>query len=86
MIVVNKTDNEITKDIGRFCKQYRKDYLNITMSDFAETRGLNLPSVSAFESGRSSNIKFMYHYYLQSSDIQKKVFKNEIFNIVESEG
>lgn len=51
--------------IGEYCKQYRKQ-LGLKLRDVEGTS--NIKALSAFESGRSTNIKHLEKYIILSFD------------------
>ena len=51
--------------VGNYCKQYRKS-LGLKLKDVE--RSDNIKALSAFESGRSTNIKHLEKYILLSVD------------------
>lgn len=77
------TGKELNKSVGSFCKKFRVNYLRMSMTDFAKETGLNIQNVNAFEAGRANNIKYIFYYYNQSDKQLKRVFKNNLFNIIE---
>ena len=52
------------KNVQAFCKEFRTNYLNITLQEIQDIHGIPFKSLSAFENGRSSNIKHLNTYYL----------------------
>ena len=50
------------KEIGKICKQFRIDDLDMTLTDFAKLNNENLQNIHAFEQGRANNIKYIYMY------------------------
>ena len=45
------------KEIGKFCSNFRKEVLELTLTEFSKITGENLKSIHAFEKGRANNIK-----------------------------
>lgn len=78
---IGRTDNEVMKEMGKFCKKFRADYMGISMKDFAEIRGLAVSNINAFERGGANNIMYLLHYYDEADSNLKEVFKNNIFEI-----
>ena len=76
------TDKEIKKAVGKFCKKFRVNYLEISMTDFADKTGLSVQNINAFEGGRSSNMKYLFYYH-NFADTQelKDVFIHNLFTI-----
>ena len=82
MLLEKATDKELSQAVGKFCKKFRVDYLEISMTNFAKETGLNIQNVNAFESGRANNLKYIFHYYNQADEQLKELFKNNLFNII----
>ena len=57
------------QDVNTYCKYYRQYVLNLTLEEFSyKIQKLfkeNVPpsSISSFENGRSSNLKYISYYY-----------------------
>ena len=68
--------------IGRFCEQFRKEVLNLSLTEFARLTGENLKNVHAFEKGRANNIKYLYLYYDLADEEQKKEFAIRLFEVI----
>ena len=52
------------KHIQDFCKNFRTNYLKITLQEIQDIHGIPFKALSAFENGRSTNIKHLNTYYL----------------------
>lgn len=52
------------KHVQAFCKEFRSEYLNITLKEIQDIYGIPFKALSAFENGRSTNIKHLNTYYL----------------------
>ena len=46
-----------------FCKQFRKNILNLTLQEMENKTGVPLKTISSFENGNSTNIKHLNLYY-----------------------
>ena len=68
--------------IGRFCEQFRKEVLGLTLTDFSKITGENLKNIHAFEKGRANNIKYLYLYYDLADEEQKREFAIGLFEII----
>lgn len=68
---------ELNKMIGNCCKEYRKNVLKISLTNFCEMNRDSIVNVSAFESGRANNIKYLL-YYLNSDN--KNILIENMFN------
>lgn len=66
--------------IGNYCRKYRTDK-NITLSEL--TKGRQVKTLSAFEMGRSSNIKHLELYIKLSIELNdENNFMNGLTNII----
>lgn len=61
----------LSKDLGLMCKYFRKNILHLTLKQFSKLNNKPVPSISAFENGRSTNINFL-QLYLVSCETQKE--------------
>ena len=52
------------KNVQNFCKDFRTNYLNITLQEIQDIHGIPFKALSAFENGRSTNINHLNTYYL----------------------
>lgn len=52
------------KNIQEFCKDFRTNYLKITLQEVQDNYDIPFKALSAFENGRSSNINHLNTYYL----------------------
>lgn len=68
--------------IGRFCEQFRKEVLNLSLTEFARLTGENLKNIHAFEKGRANNIKYLYLYYDLADEEQKNEFAIRLFKVI----
>ena len=55
-----------------FCKQFRKDILNLTLQEMESKTGVPLKTISSFENGNSTNIKHLNLYYKLCDSKQKR--------------
>ena len=55
-----------------FCKQFRKDILNLTLQEMENKTGVPLKTISSFENGNSTNIKHLNLYYKLCNSKQKR--------------
>ncbi len=76
---VKTRDNEVIKDIGAFCKKFRVDYMNMSMTEFAERRDLKISNVNAFERGSANSIMYLLHYYNEADEELKQFFISNVF-------
>lgn len=52
------------KHVQAFCKEFRSEYLGITLKEIQDIYGIPFKALSAFENGRSTNINHLNTYYL----------------------
>lgn len=69
-------------EIGRYCKEFRINILNISLTEFSKKNGLNLKNVHAFEQGRANNIRYLYAYYDLADEEQKREFAIGLFDLL----
>ena len=67
------------KEVGKICKNYRINILNLSLTNFSKLNGENLQNIHAFEQGRANNIKYLYMYMQQSNIYQLEILFNELF-------
>lgn len=75
-------DKEMVKRMGWYCKKYREDVLNLTLTDFSDEVNDNMKNIHAFEYGRANNIKYLTYYYKMSCDLYKDEFLKGLFKEV----
>lgn len=68
--------------IGKFCRKFRVEVLNVSLTEFARLTGENLKNVHAFEKGRANNIKYLYLYYDLADEEQKREFAIRLFELI----
>ena len=69
------------KEIGKFCGYFRKEVLELTLTEFSKITGENLKNIHAFEKGRANNIKYLYLYYDLADAEQRKEFAMRLFRV-----
>ena len=52
------------KHLTEFCKDFRINYLKITLQEVQNKYGIPFKALSAFENGRSTNVNHLNTYYL----------------------
>ena len=52
------------KNVQNFCREFRTEYLKLTLQEIQDKYGIPYKALSAFENGRSTNIQHLYTYYL----------------------
>lgn len=66
--------------LSRFCATWRKNVLNMSLSDMADKLEVTVSRLSAFETGRSTKLNNLFFYYAcTGSDKMKQLFINTIF-------
>lgn len=68
------------KDVGNFCREFRKNTLNKTLNEICENTDIQSKTLSAFENGRANNIKYLFLYYNVCNEEQKQLFVGGVFN------
>lgn len=62
------------KKIGSFSRLFRMYMLDETLEDLSKKYNVSVQSISAFEHGKSSNIKFLLMYYEESKNIHADLY------------
>lgn len=68
--------------VSDYCKFFRKTYLKITTKDLSNKCGISTQNLYAFESGKANNIKYIYCYYQNATEEQRKIFTEQLFQIL----
>lgn len=68
----------IFNNIGKFCKYFRSEKLNITLNEMSNKVNVNVSTLSSFENGRSTNYNHIITYYTLGNDEQKKFFRENL--------
>jgi len=72
------------KDINTYCKYFRQYVMNLTLEEFSiKIRKLfketvSPSSISSFENGRSSNLKYISYYYKLLDETNQQHFKKTL--------
>lgn len=62
-------------EMSTICSFFRKEILKITLKDLSEKSGIPISTLSTFEMGRSSNLRFLYIYLVScETEKQKEIF------------
>lgn len=70
--------------IGQQCAYFRKHVLRLTLKELSNKSGIPIPTLSSFELGRSSNLKFLYLYLVScETQEQKNILIKSIVKILE---
>lgn len=65
-------------NIGKFCKYYRTEILDLTLEQMSEKVDAKKTTLSSFENGRSTNYKHLVKYYECGTDEQKQFFRDNL--------
>lgn len=57
--------------VSAACSWFRKEILKLTLKELSEKSGIPISTLSTFEMGRSSNLRFIY-VYIVSCETQKQ--------------
>lgn len=72
------------KDINTYCKYFRQYVLNLTLEEFSIKiqklfkENVSPSSISSFENGRSSNLKYISYYYKLLDENNQQHFKKTL--------
>lgn len=71
-------DKQRKSTIGKECRKFRKNFLNLTQEQVSEELGISQRALSVFENGLSDNM-FILIYYINKGLYQydKELFENE---------
>lgn len=70
--------------VGKRCSEFRKDVLQVTLTELCNKTGQNIKNISAFEHGRSSNLKYLFDYLQVCNEEQQRLFAKYVFGGVEN--
>lgn len=65
-------------NIGKFCKYFRSEVLNITLNEMSKIVNVKDTTLSSFENGRSTNYNHLIKYYNCGNEEQKKFFRENL--------
>ena len=68
----------IFTNIGKFCKYFRSEVLNLTLTEMSDKVNVKNSTLSSFENGRSSNFSHVNKYYNCGDDEQKTFFRENL--------
>ena len=70
-------------EVSTICSYFRKHVLKIALKDLSKLSGIPVSTLSTFEMGRSSNLKFIYVYLVSCETAQQKnIFIDSIDSIL----
>lgn len=71
-------------EFGGLCAFFRKNILHMTLRELSNKSGVPIPTLSSFELGRSSNLRFLYIYLVScETESQKNILISGIDQILE---
>ena len=80
---MTSSDKEkLIKNVGKYCRDFRINYLDMSLTEFCNITDLNIKNVSAFEHGRANNIQYLFRYYRLCNDSLKNKFSEGLFKIL----
>lgn len=80
----NVKQNQFMLEFGGLCAFFRKHILHITLRELSNKSGIPIPTLSSFELGRSSNLRFLYIYLVScETESQKNILIDGIDQILE---
>ena len=65
-------------NIGKFCKYFRSEVLNLTLTEMSKKVNVKNSTLSSFENGRSTNYNHVIKYYICGDDEQKTFFRENL--------
>lgn len=68
----------IFNNIGKFCKYFRSEVLNLTLIEMSEKVNVKNTTLSSFENGRSTNLTHLNKYYECGDEEQKTFFRKNL--------
>lgn len=81
---MEQRQQKFRRDISYLCKSFRKDVLRLTLRELSDKTGEPIPTLSSFELGRSSNLRFLYIYLVScETDDQKELFITGFHKLLE---
>ena len=64
---------------GKFCKQFRINFLGISLKDMGDLYGISIKNLSNFENTDSNVLDYVFYYYDLADDYGKKIFEYSFF-------
>jgi len=64
--------------VGEFCKELRTHILKLTLKEFCDKTNYKISTLSAFENGRSSNMKILFAYLNMVEKKDRMKYLNEV--------
>lgn len=80
----NVKQRKFMSEFGGLCAFFRKNILDMTLRELSIKSGIPVPTLSSFELGRSSNLRFLYIYLVScETESQKNILISGIDQILE---
>lgn len=80
----NTHQRKFMLEFGGLCAFFRKNILHITLRELSSKSGVPIPTLSSFELGRSTNLRFLYIYLVScETESQKNILISGIDQILE---
>lgn len=71
-------------EISAICAYFRRRILKLTLHELSKRSGIPISTLSSFEQGRSSNLRYIYLYLVScETEQQKNIFIQSIDEILE---
>lgn len=71
-------------EMSSLCEYFRKKVIRITLNEMSIKSGIPVSTLSSFEQGRSSNLRFMYIYLVScETQDQKNNFVDSVRRILD---
>lgn len=71
-------------ELSGFCSWFRRKVLKLTLREMSIKSGIPVSTLSSFEQGRSSNLRYVYLYLVScETEQQKNIFVESIHKILE---
>ena len=70
--------------IGTYCKEFRTRNLQLTLHQLSDITGIKVPTIAAFENGRSTNINHLNTYIKVCNPRQTSEFLDGLSNTLRS--
>ena len=74
-----KDKQNLAVTTGKFCKQFRQDFLAINLKDMGELYGISMRNLGNFENTDSNVLDYVFYYYDLADDYGKKIFEYSFF-------
>lgn len=68
------------KHLTNFCRDFRTEVLKLTLQDVENKAFIPVKTLSAFENGRSTNVKHLITYYLLCNTNEQRALFIQGFN------